>query len=139
MANWYGTSLSNYVRVDPDKLKIMLELFNLRSWEYSEGLYAFASNTEFGDSPGLYEIDEDQEALIFELGIENADNIDELNFLDVVHTMLLPGEVFVWMEIGSEKIRYLTGMAIAIDHTGQVLKRINLDDIHEPGWTKAQY
>lgn len=56
---------------------------------------------------------------------------DYIGLLEIVHLALEPGEILVWIEAGAEKARYITGMATAISHTGEVLKRISLNDIYE--------
>lgn len=143
MADWYGRSRSNYVKMVPEKKAILAKIFtDTIFFTNSDGLTAIGSEDFHGGSPSTYIEDEAQEQLLWDLGVEDADNVDDLNLLDVVHLSLepTPDNIFVWVEAGSEKLRYISGHAVAIDHTGTVIKKISLDDIYDgTNWTKAQY
>lgn len=53
----------------------------------------------------------------------------EEDFFSYIAPHLADGEILVGMTIGSEKSRYLTGYAVAIDRTGKEVS-INLDNIY---------
>lgn len=131
MADWYGTSRSNYVKFNPEKLDLLTQLFPILIAE-KEGLSAIISQDQFGSTPSLYLDDDDDtfDALLLQLGVVYHDE-DYIGLLEIVHLALEPGEILVWIEAGAEKARYITGMATAISHTGEVLKRISLNDIYE--------
>lgn len=139
MANFYGTARSNYVKLKPTTIPTLEEMFDITSVTRSDGLTAILSE-DVGGTPSFYVEEEGDEQLLKDLGIVN-DSIEDLNILDVIHLCLEPDpdNVFVWMEVGAEKARYLVGNAIAIDHTGQVLKQVDLNQIYEPNWTRAEY
>lgn len=158
MANWYGQSRSNYVKLDPVKKDLLIDIFPVKIVEKFDepGLYAMFSETEFGDfpttmtvsAPKLAALGVDVAALLPEESAEDLqddsveyDLDDALELLDVVHLAMIdePGNVLVWMEIGAEKSKYLSGMSIAIAPDGTVLKRISLSDIYEEGWSRAEY
>lgn len=158
MANWYGQSRSNYVKLDPVKKDILAEIFPVKIVEKHDepGLYAMFSDTEFGDipttmtvsAPKLAALGVNVAALLPEESAEDLQDEeieyeldDGLELLDVVHLAMIdePGNVLVWMEIGAEKDRYLSGMSIAIAPNGEVLKQVMLSDIYEEGWGRAEY
>lgn len=158
MANWYGQSRSNYVRLDPVKKDLLADIFPVKIIEKHDepGLYAMFSNTEFGDlpttmtvsAPKLAALGIDVTALLPEESAEDLQDEeieyeldDGLELLDVVHLAMIDetDNVLVWMEIGAEKSKYLTGMSIAIAPDGSMLRRVNLNDIYEEGWRRAEY
>lgn len=53
----------------------------------------------------------------------------EVNIFEEVAPFLAPKEVAIFMEVGSEKLRYLTGYAVAVRSDGEIL-RVSLDDIY---------
>jgi hypothetical protein len=58
--------------------------------------------------------------------------MDEDTEIDLVRELaehLPKGQVAVLMEIGAEKLRYLTGVAIAVNHKGRVVQ-LTLSDIY---------
>lgn len=138
MANFYGSARSNYVKVDASKLEALEALFPIETVT-KDGRTAILSQDEAG-TPSIFIEDGDQEDWLDLLGVENADNIDDLGLLDVIHLVLQPGEIIVWLEVGAEKLRYLTGLAIAINDQGEVVKRISIGDVYEgTDWTRAEY
>ena len=131
MANWYGASRSNYVKFIPDRLKVLEQLFEIEVVPKGD-CHAIISTTYEGGTPAAYEGAD-------KLGL---DDVDYFDLLDVVHMALVPepDNVFVWIEAGHEKNRYITGYATAIDHTGRIVKQINLSDIYEgTNWSRAEY
>ena len=89
-----------------------------------------------GGTPSSYRDEENED--FFEL----YELPEDISLLDVIHLALVPelDNVFVWITAGAEKSRYITGHAIAIDHTGTILDRVSLDDIYDDtNWTKAEY
>ena len=121
MADWYGTSRSNYVKlINVEQLKEQFSDLSIHS--NGAGLQCIISENGNGGDP--------------------SDPEGELHFLDVIQNYLekIPDNVFVWVQAGAEKARYITGDAIAIDHTGQVLNRVSLEDIYEDSnYTRAEY
>lgn len=117
MANWYGSARSNYFQVK--NAEAFLE------WAERRGLGVFKSeqnadvfaihpgeSTDNGDWPS-YDMEEDKE---FELAPELSEH-------------LCPRQVAVLLEVGAEKLRYLTGHAIAVNHKGRFVV-LSLDDIY---------
>jgi len=60
---------------------------------------------------------------------ETGEEVDR-DFLVELATHLVSGWVAVLMEIGYEKLRYLTGVAVAVNNKGEI-ERVSLSDIYE--------
>lgn len=135
MADWYGMSRSNYVKfTNPGTAVSTLEqLFEIRVHQNENtGLFAILSGDFHGGTPDC-KLEEDFHEYV---------TGDCISLLDVIHLFLAPepDNVFVWITAGAEKLRYITGHAIAIDHTGTILNRVSLDDIYDDTeWTHAEY
>lgn len=141
MANYYGTARSNYVRLKPSLIPTLEEMFMISIVPNFTGQHAILSD-DLNGTPEFFVEDEVDESLLWDLGVENADNVDSMTLLDVIHLCLEPEphNVFVWHEVGNEKARYLNGFSMAIDHTGKVLKQIDLNDIYKDQlWSRAEY
>lgn len=143
MANFHGVARSNYVYWHKDKLNALSTLFDITVVHDDLDRAAILSNDENG-TPSVFAEDLDfvQEQALAALFLDPDDFEDQIEFLDVVHLAFAknPRHTFVWMEIGNEKMRYLHGMAIAIDETGEILDFINLRDIYTtPDMTRAEY
>ena len=117
MANWYGTARSNYFRVkDKDAFLKWADGRRLGVFknEGSADLFAIygGENTDDGSWPS-YDVEGDKE---IDLVAELAQHLPK-------------GQIAVLMEIGAEKLRYLTGVAIAVNHNGRVVQ-LTLSDIY---------
>ena len=124
MANYYGVFRSNRFRVrDRDRFHAWAETI-----------------------PDLAVIDEDGRVLLVPsewsggYGLpglrETGDGEHEaIEFVDELAPHVAPGAVAVLVEAGSEKLRYLTGIALAIrggdDPAGWAIERVALDDVYE--------
>lgn len=116
MADWYGTARSNYFRVkDPDAFLQWAERHELgvfKSEERAELFAIHAGDTDKGSWPS-YDMETDTE---FDLLAELAEH-------------LVKGQIAVLMEAGAEKLRYVTGVAVAVNHKGRVVD-LSLSDIY---------
>lgn len=136
MANWYGTSRSNYFRVkDAEAFLKWADERGLGVFKHQqdEGVFAIhgGSSTEDGSWPS-YDMEED----------EDIDLIDEL----AAH--LCEDQIAVLMEIGAEKLCYLNGVAIALNSKGAMVE-LTLSDVYrtaaqtfhvpESAITRAEY
>ena len=144
MANWYGTARSNYFRVKDEEAfkKDMADLAGVDVGEREEpgetAVRRFAIFDGYGDgwptpTRDLFDAEGDR------VGEE------EVDLFDFVASHLAEGSVAIFMESGSEKQRYVTGFALAINHLGKTIS-VDLDDIYdkveEAGWpkpTRASY
>ena len=133
MANWTGTARSNYVYFKPGTLDALKKLFDIKTETDPVGRRAIFPDTDNGSVPDLYDPDIEQIKLLEDLGMDLAKNddgeVDDLTMLDVIHLCLEENEIFIWMEIGAEKSRYVTGLAQAYDRTGMI-KQVDLIDIY---------
>ena len=116
MANWYGTSRSNYFKIeDEDAFREWAERRNLEIFTNLVGQFAVApsSMSEDGSWPS-YDDDDDC----------------EIDFQAELIEHLAEGQVAILMTIGAEKLRYLTGFSVALAWDG---RRINVDiaDIYD--------
>lgn len=115
MANWYGTSRSNYFAVkDLPAFEAFLKQFDAEMIKNSDGLVGFLSRTDNGDLPTRQPEDPDA---------------DPICISDEIGAHLVENHVCVVMVAGAEKLCYVTGSAIAISWTGEVVQ-INLEDIY---------
>jgi hypothetical protein len=123
MANWRGTSRSNYFRVkDAQAFEADMAKFQIPYWPGEadkNDMYAISGrDDEDGYWPSAYPADdEDDEAIEFDI-------------YEVVASHLADDEVAILMEAGAEKLRYVTGVAVAINNKGGV-EEVKLDDIYE--------
>lgn len=114
MADWSGTSRSNYFRVKSvAEFKAFLSDYEAQFIEDSEGRVGFYSTTYDGGLPVRWDDQSD----------------DYINLIDHVHEYLVENQVCVVMEAGAEKARYISGCAIAITWTGERTS-LSLSDIY---------
>jgi len=131
MANWYGTARSNYFHVkDKKKFKEHCDLMNLGVWDDRKdgrvGVYPW--DNDDGGWPSSIPIDEEQQK---KFGIEPTDgDYWEFDFAEEISKHLKKGEVAIFVQVGAEKMRYVTGHASAINSEG-VLQTISLENIYE--------
>jgi len=119
MADWYGSARTNYFRVKDET--------RFRKWAESagdmevvkddEGRVALLSQDEHGGWPGWRYNQETEEE-------------EDLDLFQEVAEHLLEGSVAVFIEVGAEKLRYLTGRAVAVNASGQIVAH-SLDQIYE--------
>jgi hypothetical protein len=119
MANYYATARSNYFRVkDAASFEAWCKKRQLDCWtkHYDDVGQRYAISPEEGCDAGWshYDIEHDAEIDLF---AELAEHLD-------------PRDVAVLIEIGSEKLRYLIGEAVAVHSSGRTV-RVNLDEIYD--------
>jgi hypothetical protein len=145
MANYEGKARSNYVKFN-DKIHHILALFpDLGLIDSSEvkGLSALLSNYSEGTPhcSAIEDFNDDEQKAFTSLGLDPE--INPPVFLEIIHLALVdePDNVFIWVEAGAEKLRYISGSTIAIDAKGTILKKVSLSDIYDdqPTWTVAEY
>jgi hypothetical protein len=135
MANYEGRGRSNYFRVaDAEAFRKFCERFDLEHITDDEagGRVGFLCNAENGEP---YELDDDGAD-----GEERppADWVEELTGL------LVEGETVVYMHVGHEKLRYVSGVALAFNAAGES-RQVSLSDIYElakqlgPATTACEY
>jgi len=116
MTNWYGSSRSNYFRVKDCEAFLQ--------WAEKRGLGVFKSESH-AEYFAIYSADNDS-------GSWPSYDMDDDTEIDLVAELaqhLPKGQVAILMEVGAEKLRYLTGVAIAVNHKGCAAV-VSLDDIY---------
>lgn len=115
MSQWSGVARSNYVKIkDMAALKAAIENIDITTEEDDEGRIAFFGADS--DSGGWPSVEVDDEYAPFNPAVVICPHMEE-------------GEVLVFMEVGFERQKYVTGVASAYDHTGRVVQ-VNLNDIY---------
>lgn len=120
MANWYGQSRSNYFKVlDEVAFREWAESRDLEVMEKFGGLLAIApsSMSEDGSWPSSVWDEDNEEYVNFDFFAEVAEHLAE-------------GQVAVLMTIGNEKLRYLTGFAVALAWDGR-RTTVDIYDIYD--------
>lgn len=119
MANYYATWRSNYFKVkDIEKFKADMALIpGLRVLERPNGLAAVVQE-DSGDGAGIPQF----------LCIDGKDA--EIDMCEELAKHLTDDSVAILMEVGSEKLRYLVGVALAVNSSGEVLQ-VSLGDIYK--------
>lgn len=123
MANYTATTRSNYFAVkDEAAFTAWCAQRSLHHWDREEDGQPrrFAISADTGDCCGWP---------MYDWADDGSDTV-EIDFPEELAQHLAEGEVAVLIEIGNEKLRYLTGCAVAVDHTGETLV-VSLDDIYE--------
>jgi hypothetical protein len=123
MANWEAYACSNYFKVkDPEAFKAWVNSVpGLDLSEYKErGMFGFIVNgTDTGGLPNFIVEPED----------ETEDNKNR-DWVAEIPDLLETGQVAILFEIGHEKLRYVSGGALAIGWDKRGV-RITLDDIYQ--------
>lgn len=129
MANYVGHARSNYFRVRDEAAFL----------RWVETLPGVVARREDGNPECFVLLVEDGEnggwpSLRYH---EEVEDEEEIHLHAELAEHLSDGEVAVLEEVGSEKLRYLVGYAVAVNHRGETLS-ISLDDIYEKvraaGW-----
>ena len=114
MANFYGSSRTNYFRVkDEAAFEAFAEKYRCQVIRDVAGRVGLLPGdwTDDGTFPS-YDPDEDE----------------ELDFLGMISDHLAEGSIAIIEQVGAEKLRYLSGYAEAIDHEGERVS-VNISDI----------
>jgi hypothetical protein len=122
MANWYGAARTNYFRVKDEAafkawLDTVPDVGAEPGTEERGGKFCLLANGEYGDFPGERFDEDDFDSTPFDIVAELAAHLAE-------------GEVAVFMQAGAEKLRYISGFAIAVNAAGERVELV-LDDIYE--------
>jgi hypothetical protein len=118
MANWYGTSRTNYFKVkDTDAFKGFVSQFSgVKLWDGPDGAFALGADS---GSDGYWPSE-----------FPDDGSGEDIDFIDAVSEHLADGEIAVFVTSGAEKLRYVTGYAIAVRNDGERLQ-VSIDDIYE--------
>lgn len=123
MANYYAAARSNYFKVkDPEEFKArMSDVPGLVVWEGQNesraGMFAVAGDDPDTGSWPYFQWDEEAEEYL------------EIDLFDLVAEHLEEGQVAIFFESGHEKLRYVSGFAVAVNWCGDRVS-VSLDDIY---------
>ena len=113
MADWIGSARSNYFKVkDIERYKAFCDIWDVKPFT-EDGSVGFLCEG------GLPSFREDDDGKKYEFD----------DFLNELSGLLEESEVAIMMEIGAEKLRYVTGVAIAINSKGE-RREVQLYDIY---------
>lgn len=118
MANYYAAARTNYFWVKDDEAfeDAMQEIPSIEVIKEEDGSYCILGDDPDGGGWPTFSYDED-------------DNETEIDLVEIVSQHLKDEHVAVFMESGSEKLRYVTGYAEAINNKGD-RETISLVDIY---------
>lgn len=128
MANYVGYARSNRFRVRDETAFL----------DRAEALPAVVARREDGNPErfALLVEEEDDGRPNWRYHEETGDE-EEMDLHAELAGHLAEGEVAVLQEVGAEKLRYLVGYAVAVNHRGEKLA-VSLDDVYErvraAGW-----
>jgi hypothetical protein len=122
MANWYGKSRSNYFRVkDADAFKkVLKQMHGLTIIEQEDNTFMLYVDGENDGAWPYSKYVEDEHG--------NEEEID-IDIAEEIFPHLVEGEVAIFLQIGSEKFRCLTGWAQAVNSKGEQ-EMVNINDIY---------
>lgn len=117
MANYYGVGRTNAFTVkDIDAFRTAMDSFDLSiraSDQAAPNRVCLFSEAEGG---GWERYDEDEDAFV--------------NVVDMIAEHLADGECAIFQHVGFEKLRYLTGYAVAVHSTGEHIE-VDIDSIYK--------
>ena len=118
MANYTASARSNYFRVkDEDAFQREMDgVPNIKCHRDKDGRFMIHETMGEGWPGFRYDEETDEEV--------------EIDVAEIVYPHLADGEVAILMESGHEKLRYVTGYAVAINQRGE-RRSLNLSDIYE--------
>jgi len=152
MANYMTKMCSNYFRVtDEEKFKQLVTWYGgdvfevVEHWE-EKGLYSVAGDSFEGQGLEHWEefeyvleaeeefegrdlTEAEIEKMKKKMGVD-ADGYCKVSLIDNIAELLVDGEVAIFYEIGNEKLRYLTGYAVAVNNKGE-RREVSLYSIEE--------
>lgn len=122
MANYYATARSNYFRVNNAiAFQQWCAKRHLDCWmkPYIDNAdkYAISPNANTDSGWPYFELD------------ENGDDF-EIDIYKELSEHLHPKDIAVLIQVGNEKLRYLTGEAVAVHASGRIDK-LHLEEIYE--------
>ena len=127
MANYESFSRSNYFRVtDKDSFRAWAEKHDLDVRE-KPGVEVVCGDRSSDTYFALFGIDGGWPCYYYD---DLMDVDHDFDIYQEITRFLHPDDVAVFMEIGWEKLRYLVGVAVAVNAKGDI-RKISLNDIYE--------
>ncbi len=128
MANYYANARSNYFAVKDESA--------FREWAARTGLTILEPThrdkvadgiRRFGIAPGNGDDSGGWPTSVYH---ENTDECEDIDVSDLLAAHLANDEVAVLLEVGNEKLRYLSGSAVAVNNKGKFVL-MELNDIYQ--------
>ena len=127
MANYYATARSNYFAVkDETAFREWADLLRLTILEPDHRNKVADGIPRFGIASGDRD---DSGGWPTSLADEETGDYEDIDVHEQLAAHLADNEVAVLMEVGNERLRYVSGMAVAINNKGRTV-RVNLDSIY---------
>lgn len=125
MANWYGTSRSNYFKVkDGDVFRAAMSMVGGLYVEYDEARGFMVHGDDDGYWPNSRLIPDP------ECPDDDSAWLDEDIWVpEIIAEHLTDDSIAVFQTVGAEKLRYLTGHATAINSKGEYIE-VSIEDIY---------
>ena len=117
MANWYGASRSNYFKVK-DADAFLADMARIPGLDVTNDERGFMVS---GDEEGYWPS--------YRTSSGDAEYDEDIWLPDVIAEHLADGSIAVFQTAGAEKLRYLTGYAVAVDNKGGLVE-VNIADIY---------
>ena len=124
MADYTGSARSNYFRLRDDAARAELETF-IRTHELDITII-----TSEQDDSRIALLDASGRGWDTSYFDDQADDYIDFTIWDVVGPLLADECVAVFIEVGAEKLRYLSGIAVAVNNKGQT-RQVLTGDIYE--------
>ncbi len=142
MANYTSMARTNYFRVkDIDAFKADLNAHGITPVSFAESAFGgiVLDESEHNSPQGAVALFShegwpsfDEEMIADRLGLDESETLPAFreSIEELVGAHLVDEhEIAVFMTIGWEKLRYLTGVAVAVNSAGEI-RNVNLDDIY---------
>ncbi len=142
MANYYATARSNYFAVKDETA--------FREWAGILGLTILEPDHRDKTADGLLRLgiasgyNDDSGGWPTSLTDEETGDYEDIDVAEQLVAHLADGEVAVLIEAGNEKLRYISGLAVAVNNKGRTVI-VDLDSIYTaarklgPNITRAEY
>ena len=120
MANYYGSSRSNYFKVkNKENFKKFLDrMYDMEDIEDRDDRVGFLVTGEGGSIPcEIWDEENDEYSHDFDFDKELAQHLQD-------------GEVAIYQEVGAEKLRYLVGYSVAVNSKGETAM-VSINDIYK--------
>lgn len=127
MANWQGSARSNYFAVKDEaafrEWATKRELTVATNRDHKDLFALLANGTDDGGWPTSAYVEPNED--------NDPDGYVEFDIVqEVADSHLADGHVAVFLEVGAEKLRYVTGFAVAINNKGE-RKELTLGSIYD--------
>jgi hypothetical protein len=127
MANYYATARSNYFAVKDEKaFREWTALLGLTILEPTHHDKVADGIRRFGIAPGNGDDSGGWPTSIYH---ENTDECEDIDVSELLAAHLANDEVAVLLEVGNEKLRYVSGSAVAVNNKGKFVL-MELNDIY---------